>query len=95
MKSFGSMLKFRETERENHMNIFYFLYALLVGLWVLFDAPLHDKSRWWALGVFVLPLITPYYFVKTRPMGKYWKYIGLWILGFFIFHALSVVFRSR
>jgi len=72
------------------MKVSYVLYSLLVSMWVFKDAPLHGRSRWWALFVFFLPILSPYYFVKTRPANKYWKYIGLWLLGFLIFHAIEV-----
>lgn len=74
------------------MKISYFLYSLLVSAWIFMDAPLYNRSRWWALGTFILPLLIPYYFVKTRPANKYWKYIGLWILGFVVFSTAEAVF---
>jgi hypothetical protein len=77
------------------MKISYFLYSLLVSAWIFTDAPLYNRSRWWALGTFILPLLIPYYFVKTRPANKYWKYIGLWILGFVVFSTVEAVFLKK
>jgi hypothetical protein len=79
--------------RINGMKTSYLLYSLLVSIWVFSDAKINDKSRWWAFGVFILPFITPYYFIKTRPLGKYWKYIGIWLFGFFVFHVTGSVFN--
>jgi hypothetical protein len=77
------------------MKVSYFLYSLLVSVWIFTDAPLYNRSRWWALFTFILPFLTPYYFIKTRPANKYWKYIGLWLLGFLIFHAVEVAFFPK
>ena len=77
------------------MKISYFLYSLLVSVWIFTDAPFYNRSRWWALGTFILPLLTPYYFVKTRPSNKYWKFIGLWLLGFVVFYATEVAFFPK
>lgn len=77
------------------MKISYFLYSLLVSAWIFTDAPLYNRSRWWALGTFILPVLIPYYFVKTRPVNKYWKYIGLWVLGFVVFSAVESVFLQN
>lgn len=73
------------------MTTYYVLYALLVSMWIFRDAPLQNISRWWALGTLIFPFLVPYYFVKTRPIKRYWKYIGLWVLGFFIFHVIGTV----
>ncbi len=74
------------------MTTYYVLYILLFSIWIFIDAPLQNVSRWWALGTLILPFLVPYYFIKTRPLKKYWKYIGLWVLGFFIFYAIGTVF---
>ena len=72
------------------MNAFYELYALIIGVWVFYDAPAFGRSRWWwGFGVLFLPFMTPLYFIKTRPVGGYWKCIGLWLLGFFIVHFIG------
>ncbi len=71
------------------MGLFYSVYVLIVAAWVFYDAPTFERSRWWALGVFAVPFITPIYFVKTRPAGKYWKLVGLWLAGFFVFHTIG------
>ena len=71
------------------MFIYYALYSIFVSIWIFVDAPLQNVSRWWAFGAFIMPAITPYYFIKTRPVKKYWKYIGFWLLGFFVFHAIG------
>lgn len=68
------------------MTTYYGIYSLLVALWVLWDAPQHKLRRWWALG---MPFLFPYYVIKTRPSKTYWKHIGLWLLGFFVLHALG------
>ena len=73
------------------MTIYYVLYSVFVSIWILKDAPLQNVSRWWALGALILPFIVPYYFVKTRPLNRYWKFIGLWLLGFFVIHAIGTV----
>ena len=73
------------------MTIYYALYSIFVSIWILKDAPLQNVSRWWALGTIILPLLVPYYFIKTRPLNRYWKLIGLWILGFFVIHAIGTV----
>ena len=73
------------------MTIYYVLYSVFVSIWILMDAPLQNVSKWWALGALILPFIVPYYFVKTRPLNRYWKFIGLWLLGFFIVHAIGTV----
>jgi hypothetical protein len=62
----------------------------MVALWVLKDAPQRNLSRLWALGMFILPILFPYYIVRIRPSKTYWKYIGLWLFGFFVFHTLGV-----
>lgn len=72
------------------MTTYYALYTILVSIWILKDAPLQNVSRWWALGA-LIPFLVPYYFLKTRPLKRYWKYIGLWLLGFFVFHAIGTV----
>lgn len=72
----------------------YFLYALLIAIWVFVDARKNNLSRWWALGVLILPIATPWYFIKARPSGKYWKNIGMWLLGFFVFHMAGPIFRA-
>lgn len=77
------------------MQISYFLYSLLVSAWIFTDAPLHNHSRWWALGVFIIPIIIVYYFVKTRPAAEYWKCIGLWIIGFVVLFIAESVFLQR
>lgn len=78
------------------MKISYFLYSLLVAAWIFTDAPIYNRSRWWAFGTFILPFLFLYYVVKTRPANKYWKYIGLWVLGFtFFFTVEDVVFPQK
>lgn len=77
------------------MKISYFLYSLLVSAWIFTDAPIYNRSRWWALGTFILHLLIPYYFVKTRPSNKYWKYIGLWVLGFVVFSTVESVLLQK
>ena len=72
------------------MILYYGIYSLLVALWVLKDASLRNLSRWWALGIFVLPFLFPYYILRTRPSNLYWKQIGLWLFGFFIFHTIGI-----
>ncbi len=70
----------------------YALYALLVALWTFVDAPQHGRSRWaWSLGTFAFPPLTPQYFARTLPAGKYWKYLGLWLFGFVLFYAVQGV----
>jgi len=72
------------------------LYDLLVSVWIYTDTPLYNRSRWWAFATFILPLLVPYYVVKTRPY-RYWKLIGLWLLGFFIAYIIGtamVKFRT-
>ncbi|MGB4207163.1 MAG: hypothetical protein WBJ43_04155, partial [Smithellaceae bacterium] len=64
---------------------------IFVSIWILKDAPLQNVSRWWALGALILPFLVPYYLIKTRPLNKYWKLIGLWLLGFFVIHAIGTV----
>jgi len=73
------------------MTIYYVLYSIFVSIWILKDAPLQNVSRWWALGALILPFLVPYYLIKTRPLNKYWKLIGLWLLGFFVIHAIGTV----
>jgi len=73
------------------MTIYYVLYSIFVSIWILKDAPLQNVSRWWALGALILPFPVPYYLIKTRPLNKYWKLIGLWLLGFFVIHAIGTV----
>jgi hypothetical protein len=77
------------------MKISYLLYSLLVSAWIFTDAPLYNRSRWWSLGTFILPFLFPYYVIKTRPANKYWKYIGLWMLGIGIFSTAGVVFMRN
>jgi len=77
------------------MRLSYILYSLLLSAWIFIDAPIHNRSRWWALGIFILPILTPYYFVKTRPSNKYWKSIGLWALGFAVFTAVVPVLLPK
>ena len=77
------------------MKISYFLYSLLVSIWIFTDAPIHKASRWWSIGAFILPLLVPYYFIKTRPQGKYWKYIGIWLLGFSLFYVAEFVIAGN
>jgi hypothetical protein len=76
------------------MITYYGVYSLLVAIWVFKDAPQRNVSRWWALGTFILPLLVPYYIVKTRSSKSYWKYIGLWLVGFFVFHALGTAMHK-
>ncbi len=76
------------------MIIYYGIYSLLVALWVLKDAPFRNISKWWALGIFVLPILFPYYIVRTRPSNLYWKHIGLWLVGFFIFHTIGIAINK-
>ncbi len=71
----------------------YILYGALGSFWVFFDAPRNKASRWWSVGILILPLITPAYFFKTRPKGQDWKLIGIWLLGFFIFHTIGMAFN--
>ncbi|MCX5830569.1 MAG: hypothetical protein NT140_01515 [Deltaproteobacteria bacterium] len=71
------------------MEIYYGLYCIFVSIWILIDTPLQKVSRWWAFGVLIMPLLVPYYFIKTRPVQKYRKYIGLWLLGFLVFHFIG------
>lgn len=73
------------------MTIYYSLYSIFVSIWILKDAPLRGVSRWWALGALILPLLVPYYFIKTRPLNRYWKLIALWLLGFLLVHAIGTV----
>jgi hypothetical protein len=72
------------------MATFYGIYSLLVSVWIFRDAPHFNVSRWWALGALILPLVTPFYFKKTRPSNLS-KCIGIWLLGFFIFHVIGVI----
>ncbi len=74
------------------MKISYFLYSLLTSIWIFSDSRNHNVSRWWAIGTFILPVLVPYYLVKTRPHKKYWKYIGIWVLGFTLFFVVESVF---
>jgi len=76
------------------MTIYYGIYSFFVAIWVLKDAPQYKVSKWWALGAFILPLLVPYYIIKTRPSKSYWKYIGCWLLGFFVFHALGTAMHE-
>jgi hypothetical protein len=76
------------------MFIYYGIYSLLVALWVLKDASFRNMSRWWALGIFLLPILFPYYIVKTRQSNLYWKHISLWLLGFFIFHTIGIAINK-
>jgi hypothetical protein len=73
------------------LKISYLIYGLLIAGWVFTDAPIRNRSRWWAIAVLVLPLLTPYYFVKTRPSNKYWKLIGIWVAGFLVFYTAATV----
>jgi hypothetical protein len=73
------------------VKVSYFLYSLFVSIWIFTGAPIHKASRWWSIGAFILPLLVPYYFIKTRPQ-KYWKCIGIWLLGFIVFNAAESVF---
>lgn len=75
------------------MRISYFLYSFLVSIWIFTDAPIYKASRWrWSIGAFILPLLVPYYFIKTRPLKKYSKYIGIWLLGLIVFYGAEFVF---
>ena len=69
------------------MKLSYLIYGFLVSGWVFTDAQVHNRSRWWALAILILPILTPYYLIKTRPSNKYWKLIVIWIVGFAAFHA--------
>jgi|GEM_PF-1433651 len=71
------------------MVTYYALYSLFVAIWIFTDAPSRNVSRWWALGAFILPIVVPLYFVKTRSLKAYWKNIGLWLLGFFVAHIVG------
>ena len=73
------------------MTIYYALFSIFVSFWILKDAPLQNVSRWWALGTLISPFLVPYYFIKTRPLNRYWKLIGLWLLGFFVIYAIGTV----
>lgn len=64
------------------MSIYVLLYAILISVWVFIDCREQKWSQWWALGVFIMPLMTPYYISKTRE--KYWGCIVLWFLGLFV-----------
>jgi hypothetical protein len=66
------------------MTTYYGLYCILVSIWIFKDAPLQNASRWWSLGSLFFPFLVPYYFIKTRPLNKYWRLIGLWLFGFFV-----------
>lgn len=75
------------------MKISYIFYSLLVSIWIFTDAPIRRASRWgWSIGAFILPLLVPYYFIKTRPLKRYWKYIGIWLLGFIVFYGAESAF---
>ena len=77
------------------MKISYLIYGMLVAGWVITDAPIHNRSRWWALGIFILPFLAPYYFIKTRTSNNYWKLIGIWIVGFMVFQITeSIISKS-
>ncbi|MFO7886330.1 MAG: hypothetical protein R6U68_16055 [Desulfobacteraceae bacterium] len=50
------------------MYYIYFPYAFVLALFVFFDLSKHRVSKWWALAVFVSPLVSIYYFIKTRAL---------------------------
>jgi hypothetical protein len=61
----------------------------MVSVWIFFDAPKQKRSRlFWPVAAVVVPLLVPYYITKSRPKKK-WRYIGLWILGLYVCHAIT------
>ncbi|MEA1967813.1 MAG: hypothetical protein U9N77_06305 [Thermodesulfobacteriota bacterium] len=48
------------------MYYIYFPYAFAVSIFIFFDSSKQNVSRWWALPAFFAPVVTFYYFIKTR-----------------------------
>jgi hypothetical protein len=70
-------------------------YSIIVAMWVYNDAKSNQVPKWWALGVLVLPILTPWYFAKARHHRSYWKLMGWWCAGFVLFQVVGTTFYGK